>query len=222
MTYRVFISRRREDCEQLSTRLESENYHVFAQSLIVTEPIPFDKKIPPCDWIFFSSSNAVRHFFEQKPELANQRMAAIGRGTADTLSFYHHPDFVGDAMDIEDTAYRFAEQIEGQKVLFPIAEDSLRHVQAAFEPGQIIEVPVYKTRQKDAVVPSCDAYVFSSPSNVRAFFHLQPEVNPRATWIAFGHATADALRQHGVIRILIPPTLSAEDIFNTINQSLRG
>ena len=222
MKNKVFISRNPSECTELIAGLEAQGFEVHAESLIITEAISFDPKLPETDWIFFSSSNAVRHFFHGNPQLQDQRMAAIGKGTAQTLSAFHAVDFIGDAADIEDSAYKFADITQNQTVLFPIAEDSLRHVQAAFDPKNVVELPVYRTIEKTCVIAPAHVYVFSSPSNVRSFFN-QHSINPaEMNCVAFGEATALELRKHQVEIIEIPQGLDTTSLLHTIIRMARG
>ena len=220
MKRKVFISRKPTDCEAIQAFLPA-NVEIIAQSLIETCSIPFDRNIPETDWIFFSSSNAARHFFDQKPLIGNQKIGAIGEATAKAIEVYRPVDFVGDSIDITDSAYRFAESIGSGKVLFPGAAESLKHVQSALPAEQVVDFPVYTTKEKPTIIPACDLYVFSSPSNVRSFFkNTQPTTS--ITCIAFGEATRDELSKHGVTDVHIPASLEPHSIAHTIIQQLEG
>lgn len=222
MTQRVFISRNPADCDAIRAFLPA-TLEVITQSLIETAAIPYTKPFPTTDWIFFSSSNAARHFFEQQPQLGQQKIAAIGAATAHTISHYHTIDFVGSSSDITDSAYRFAEVLGNQTVLFPIATDSLKHVQSVLPAHQVIDLPVYTTSEMEAAVPASDVYVFSSPSNVRAFFKCNGHGMPQAAhWIAFGKATQDELLRHGIHDALIPASLEPHSIAHTIIEAVQG
>jgi uroporphyrinogen-III synthase len=202
--------------------LRDHDFTVDAQSLITTKPIPFNPSLPPCDWIFFSSSNAVRHFFSQHPIIANQQFAALGEGTAETLSEYASADFVGDAMDIADSAYRLASVVESATILFPIAQHSMKTVQQAFPSSQVIDLVVYETIERHVIVKPSELYVFSSPSNVRSFFHSN-EIDTKAMQtLAFGHSTAECLRSFGVENITIPQSLDPAGMLHTINRIFQG
>jgi uroporphyrinogen-III synthase len=217
VTKKVFISRNPSDCEAIQAFLP-DDIAIVAQSLIETTPIPFDRNIPPSDWIFFSSSNAARHFFDQKPIIANQKMGAIGSATAKTVAHYKPVDFVGT-----DSAYRFAEAIGSDKVLFPGAAESLKHIQSALPAEQIIDLPVYTTSEKKTSIPACDVYVFSSPSNVRSFFRNRKMQDAEMLkCIAFGEATLEELIKQGVRNSEIPASLEPRSIAHTIIQTLRG
>ena len=220
MNKRVFISRKPSDCEAIQAFLPS-NYEIVAQSLIETTPIPFDVNIPLTDWIFFSSSNAARHFFEQRPKLGSQKVGAIGEATAKTIGRYHSVDFTGNAIDIIDSAYRFAEAIGNQTVLFPGATESLKHIQSVLPSSQVIDLPVYATSEIAVIVPECDLYVFSSPSNVRSFFKNNSTTTSIKS-IAFGEATQNELQHFHVTDILIPHSLDPHSIAGAIIHALQG
>lgn len=220
MKNKVFISRKPSDCEAIRAFLPSE-VAIIAQSLIETSPVAFDRNIPQTDWIFFSSSNAARYFFEQQPKITQQKIAAIGEATAKTIERYRSVDFVGDSIDITDSAYRFAEQIGSGTVLFPGATESLKHIQSALPAEQVIDLPVYTTQEKEAFVPACDVYVFSSPSNVRSFFKNTHSTDSPSC-IAFGEATREELVKNHVTNILIPASLEPHSIANTIIHLLEG
>lgn len=222
MKKKVFISRKPTDCEAIHAFLP-KNIEIIAQSLIETTPIVFDRNIPQTDWIFFSSSNAVHHFFEQQPILRQQRIAAIGDATAKSIEHFHSVDFVGDAIDITDSAYRFAEMVGSGSVLFPGAVESLRHIQAVLPVVQVVDLPVYSTQEKTVAVSPCDVYLFSSPSNVRSFFRTKHDkaVNSMKC-VAFGEATRDELLKHHITEVRIPDSLEPHSIAYTIIQLLEG
>ncbi len=222
MKKKVFISRNPSDCEAIKAFLP-DNVEIVSQSLIETTPIPFDNNIPKTDWIFFSSSNAARHFFEQQPQIQHQKIGAIGQATARTIAHYHAVDFIGDSIDITDSAYRFAETIGSGTVLFPGATEGLKHIQSALPAEQVIDWPVYSTQEKATSVPTCDLYVFSSPSNVRSFFNnAENSTNKPLNCVAFGEATRDELEKQGVTDVRIPSSLEPHTIAYTIIDLLRG
>ncbi len=220
MNRKVFISRKPSDCEAIQAFLPP-SVEVIAQSLIETSPIAFNHNLPKTDWIFFSSSNAARYFFEQVPTISNQKIGAIGEATAKTLEEFCSVDFIGDSRDITDSAYQFAEAIGSGKVLFPGAAESLKHVQSALPADQVIDLPVYTTLEREVIVPDCDVYVFSSPSNVRSFFKNTGGIDTMKC-VAFGEATRDELIRHHISDIRIPTSLDPHSIAHTIIQLLEG
>lgn len=153
--------------------------------------------------------------------LGQQKIAAIGEATAKAIEPFHSVDFVGDSIDITDSAYRFAETLGSGTVLFPGAAESLKHIQSALPAEQVIDLTVYSTEEKTVTIPPCDVYVFSSPSNVRSFFKSKhaKEVN-HMKCVAFGDATLEALEKHHISEIRIPDSLEPHSIAYTIIQLL--
>jgi uroporphyrinogen-III synthase len=89
--------------------------------------------------------------------------------------------------------------------LFPIAKGSLRSVQSQFiKKEQTIDINVYETiEHNDAQLPVADILIFTSPSNVNAFFK-ENKVESHHQIIAMGGATEAELRKHGVRKCTLP------------------
>ena len=108
----AFITRDISETSEFDLRLKAAGWMVHGRSLVELSPLPF-AEVPRADWIFFSSGNAVRFFFEQlkpeqKTELARVQWAALGPSTAKILAEYiGKVDFVGTG-EPEETARRFS------------------------------------------------------------------------------------------------------------------
>ena len=72
----VFITRNVKDSDYFNRVLAAQGYNISGKALIEMNAIPFGN-IQKTDWIFFSSKHAVKFFFEQKPELNNQKFAGV-------------------------------------------------------------------------------------------------------------------------------------------------
>lgn len=203
----VFITRHVAHDGHFRNVLEGNGFHVDGFPLIETRSIPF-KELPACEWIFFSSKNAVRHFFLQRPVLSGQRFACIGRATAEALRAEgHRAEFIGSQADTRMAGKQFATRAGSQRVLFPQAKGSMRSIQQQFvRKDQVIDLPVYETiKREGGPVPAADIMVFTSPSNVAAFFE-QHTVDARQAVVAMGDATAAALREFRIIHPGMPDT----------------
>lgn len=203
----VFITRNLDNDSYFHRGLKTHGYDVSGQSLIETHAISYSA-IPKTDWIFFSSQNAVKYFFEQQPVLdSNIKYAVIGKGTAQALRAYGKvADFVGNALPISNVGKAFAEKLgDGARVLFPQAADSLQSVQK--ELGSSIKVhnlDVYKTLpKKDFTLPKAEVLLFTSPSNVTAYFEADT-ISEKQHIIAIGHSTGKELELHGVTNYTLP------------------
>lgn len=204
--------------------LAANGYDVVGKSLIAIKQITF-KKVPDTDWVFFSSKNAVRHFFsaqggsvypssgvassgEQNPTGNKVKYAAIGKATATELRRYgKRADFIGYSADTKLTGKQFASATNGGIVLFPQAKGSLRTIQQQFvDPNKVVDRVVYETIQLDDIkIPKTEIVIFTSPSNVNAYFETK-KINSEQKVIAIGNATGNALIQFGVKSYKMPNT----------------
>lgn len=194
---RLFISKSPEDLSTLISYAESKNIEVIAQSLLAFEKVPF-KINKPYDLIFFGSPRAVQFFFEQIDNPATSVFAAVGPATAKAIQNRGYSvQFIGQEADILKVANNFHYWCGQRTILFPISDQSLHTVSSLFSPAQKQEILVYKTKSKAVQIEECDLYVFTSPSNIKAFFELNtlPEKVPVVSW---GTSTKSFLNELGI------------------------
>lgn len=203
----VFITRDVSENSHFRLVLEGNGFKVQGRPLIETRIIPFHS-LPECEWIFFASKNAVRYFFRQKPVLSGQKFGCVGKATADALRAEGvRAEFIGSHADTRLTGKQFAAKAGSGKVLFPTAKGSMRSIQQQFvKKDQVIDLPVYETIQRsDEPVPESEIMVFTSPSNVEAFFEKHSLKKNQAV-VAMGDATAASLRKFGIHHPGLPDT----------------
>ncbi|MDQ3192795.1 MAG: hydroxymethylbilane synthase [Bacteroidota bacterium] len=203
---RVFITRDISENNYFYRSLDSNRYLVTGQSLIDIKPIRFSS-IPDTDWIFFSSSHAVIEFFKQKPSIKTGiKYGVIGKGTEATLNTFDiKADFVGASAETNLVGKEFAQIADGKGVLFPQAKDSLRSVQKQLSfQTKVYDLFVYKSTSKNKItIPETDVVVFTSPSNVEAFFKHSDLSNVQRV-ICIGTTTAAKLKIFGVSDPVLP------------------
>lgn len=198
---KVFITRNLRKNDYFQRVLEGNGYKVLGKSLIdmrkVTARTP---KMNP-EWVFFASKHAVRFFFQQDLKLpANVKFGVVGKGTADELRrFGKKADFIGYSADVAMTGKQFEAVAGSSRVLFPQAKNSLRTVQKQMRNQDKIEdMIVYETLQAGVQdIPGADVIIFTSPSNVEAFFAVSSLPEDQKV-VAMGDATGRALRKHKV------------------------
>ena len=175
-------------------------------SLIDFKAIPVTS-IPKTDWIFFSSKNAVRHFFNQGFNLKMQKVGCIGEATFKILSQYiKQVNFCGNDVDIHKTSAEFSKIIGHETCLFPISNISKKTVQQHLSANQVFNMVVYETFSlANFKLPELDVLIFTSPSNVQNYFSKYP-INPNQKVIAIGSSTLNELKNKGVHHALIPKT----------------
>ena len=141
------------------------------------------------------------HFFEgtNKEEVRYKKTACLGISTASKLKEYQiEPDFVGTE-DIIDVANYFINKIDQDFVLFPRAEVSKRSIQKRLNSNQVEDLIVYKTIEKDILLERIyDVILFTSPSNVRAFFNSGNTIGESQRAIAIGLSTKSELESFNV------------------------
>lgn len=159
------------------------------------------------DWVFFTSRNSVEYFFRAAPPLdLRTKFAVIGRGSEEKLRQYGQvPSFSGEdfGIDMERVAAEFAKLADGQTVLIPRAKETLGTMRDALTPATtVIDLPVYATVPvTDAASSGAEVLIFTSPSNVRAYF-ASNVLEPGQQIIAIGHASGRELAGLGYACVL--------------------
>jgi hydroxymethylbilane synthase len=213
----VFITRNIKPMDYFSHVLNSKGYTTHGRSLIEMVPLPM-KHFPETDWIFFSSKHAVKFFFNQSPILGKQKFGCIGKSTAEAIrKFDRRADFIGYSTDTKLTGKQFASRVGDGTVLFPQAKGSLRSIQNGFvKDSQVIDLPVYETLKKnDEKIPFHDILLFTSPSNVEAYFEKNT-VAAEQKVIAMGEATGNAYRKFSAIKYIMPDTFDDSGLVRAV------
>jgi len=197
----VFITQNKRKEDYFYKNLTDLGFNVTAQSLIEFRLIPF-KSIEPYEWVFFSSKHAVKYFFMQKPALPKGvKFGVVGMSTGTELRKYGFvPDFIGQSTQVSSVARQFSNLAGNKKVLFPHAKGSLKSVQQLMpKKDKIINLTVYETiKYPDAQITDAEIVVFTSPSNVEAFFEKATFNTAKQKAVAMGDSTAKELQKFGV------------------------
>lgn len=197
----VFITQNKRKEDYFVRTLNSLGYKTECQSLIEFRLIPF-KISEPFEWVFFSSKHAVKYFFMQKPILSKEiKFGVIGLSTGVELRKYGYvPDFIGQSNNIDSISRQFSNLAGNKKVLFPHAKGSFKSVQQLMpKKDKVLNLTVYETiKYPDAVIPRCDLVIFTSPSNVEAYFEKTSFNEKKQKAVAMGDSTAKELQKHGI------------------------
>ena len=208
----AFISRSLLPDSEFRSLLRTNGWGVFGQSFVMLSALPFDR-IPECDWLFFSSQNAVRFFFQniekQQLEVPKARWAALGVSTAKALeSFVGEPDFIGtgepkgSAQMFRRHCARLKEQVG--PIVFPAARRSRQSVMTMlnldfrcehFEIYDNQPVPNPPLRNENVLA-------FTSPMNAEAYFSHH-RLLPGQRVVAIGGTTDRALQGLGIAEVTI-------------------
>jgi len=207
----AFISRTLLPNSDFRSVLRANGWGVFGQSFVVLTPMPFSK-IPESDWLFFSSQNAVRFFFEnvaaQKIELPKVQWAALGVSTARVLEgFTGQVDFIGTG-EPKGTSQLFRQHCARLKqfgsIIFPAARRSrqsvlmLLNMDFKCDHFEIYDnQPIANPAQRIEKV-----LAFTSPMNADAYFSRHA-VLPDQRVIAIGGTTDRMLQHLGIKEVTI-------------------
>lgn len=215
MSKRIFISKNASEITSLRSQFEAKGYEVIAHSFLSFSAVEFEIQ-HPYDVIFFGSPRAVIFFKASESISSDKLIACVGSKTAEVLeAMGHRVDFVGqnssepktvaeDFKNFLSTEQAVAKQQGMQtsvsskrstRVLFPLSSRSLKTIAGAIPEDQKEEVVVYQTEVKGKVIPPCDVYAFSSPSNVEGFFEMNT-IPEGAEVVAWGTSTEKALKEY--------------------------
>ena len=175
--------------------------HAFrfeCKSLIDFKSLSFDL---PNDFevVFFSSIRSAKFLSESKKiKLDNYRIACAGPQTALKLSEMGlKVDFIGsNASNPKLVSEQFSAWLGARKVFIPASNRSLRSIEESISTEQIKRAILYETLLLPVKVISRDLLVFTSPSNVDAYF-IKNEISAHSLVIAWGDSTKRALLDHG-------------------------
>lgn len=199
----VFITRERELILPFVEWLDSQEIKVVAQPLLQYKSVNFEWPFDKMDWIFFSSRNAVKFFFEQEIKI-DCKYAAIGPATAKEVAKHVTVSFAGVDYDTQKTAVEFAKLAGDSMILFPCGNNSVRTVQKMLSPAQVMDVVCYEAVRMDSAIGCHDIYVVLSPENARVMLE-DLSINRQAVFFVLGELTAEALRGQGISNVHFLP-----------------
>lgn len=172
---------------------KQQQLNLIAHSLISFEPKDFEVS-NSYDIIFFSSIRSATFFLRKEKIDDSKKIACIGQETATKLqNLGMNIDFIGmNSGNPYDVSLEFKNWLGKCNVLIPHSSESLLSIREFLNPDQVILVEVYKTVLQPTIIPICDYYVFSSPSNVRAYL-LTNNSSSLKNVIAWGKSTEKEL-----------------------------
>ena len=213
----IYISRPDKEIPALRKYAEQQGISLIASSQIRFEALS-NKQKSPAEVIFFSSIRAAEYYLLHHEIESNVAIATIGSATATKLrELGLNPSFIGEkAGDPEAVTNEFKAWLQGRKVLIPCSTISNRSIAVSLPIEQVEELIVYKTISACSEVGSHAVYIFTSPSNFRAFRQCNtlPE---HAQVIAWGKTTEKALTEAGIEPIYTLESSTEEELIAFIS-----
>lgn len=192
----IFISKNKEELIEPLLALQQQNL-LEAQSLIEFRALPFE--CPPAHQILFISSIRAAHYFFEHCT-SDALIACAGLETAKKVAELHQKQvhfIAAQSGQPKLEAQRFNEWRNGRSVCFPSSQLSIGSYAAPIPDHEKTVLKVYETVFRSSLIKPKDIYVFSSPSNVAAFFQVN-QIAASAKVVAWGSSTESALQQHGI------------------------
>ena len=198
-TFKVWISRELSNKTAFKRLIEKANGTITARSLISKEVVPLTS-LPKTDWVFINSSFALDSIAIHIEKLKEIKWAAFGKATASYLQKVGiEPTFIGEGSP-KQVAQQFFNKLGKDTVFIPSSNLSLGTVQELIPSSQKEVVTTYKTVYKKEKIPDQDCLVFTSPSNVEAYFFMNKYVNQKV--VSIGPSTTKALKEKEVLNVV--------------------
>lgn len=150
--------------------------------------------------------------------LSRARIAVLGKGTkrkAEELGV--SISFTPELDDTEEAVKEFAEALEpGAVVLYPKGKQSLGRLNEAIESSQLIDFIFYDTVNKEFPRAHSTHLLFTSPSNVNAYFGRYHLASNQQAY-AIGKSTEAALSNWGIDPARVAKSPSEEGFWKALN-----
>lgn len=197
-TKKVFISRDIEKGGYFKEFLNRANFTVEDKNLLQIDAVPFETD-GQCDWLFFTSRNGVKYYFEQIQYTSDNcpKIGAVNAGTAQAIrSLGYEVAFEGTSACTKKTAEAFGNIASG-KVILPQAVNARGVMETKLTHCEVVSLPVYNNtilEQVDKI--DADILVFTSPMNAQSYFNKYTlESNQKI--VSIGPSTTQAIRAFG-------------------------
>ena len=193
----IFISKDLSEVALLQEFCLANNITLIATSLIRFEVVPFHIA-QDYDVLFISSIRAAEFFLKTEKIKPEPVIACIGQITASKLEDLGlKVTFIGEKSGKpHEVAEAFKKWLGNRTVLIPQSNISKRTIASLLPSNRCIETIVYKTVSDCEVIPACETYVFTSPSNVESF--LTCNEPPQGKVIAWGETTKRCIEAKGI------------------------
>ncbi len=212
----VFISTEAEKNALFHKLLINKGFQVECKSLIEISPVPVGSH-PKADWIFFTSKNGVKYYFDQLKPDTGIKIAAIGEETAREINKKgFQVAFIGEG-DNETIASDFIKTAGNRIVLLPQARNANNNLSELLKGiMEVIQLPVYENSPKqNCILMNQDILVFTSAMNVDAYFNSN-QLQAHQTVIAIGTSTKYQLISKGIHPVHTPPFKSLKSVADLI------
>lgn len=235
---RILVTRAADQSERLEELLRELGAEPVAVPLIKFRRIVDEneaasklEQLQEFDWILFTSSNAIRYFFEllgsrSIPEFI--KLACVGSKTASKLrEFGYEPHFVPSKFSSRQLALEI-DLKKGEKILYPSPKEISSDLDSSLESAgaTVTRWPIYETLQVDirredleSTYADIDAVTFASPSVISSYCKQIPEYQTtlkNTVTACIGPMTSRRADEMGVRVDVIPEEYTVEGMVEAL------
>ncbi|WP_027963570.1 uroporphyrinogen-III synthase [Halalkalibacillus halophilus] len=238
----ILLSREPENATPFTRKLEEVKANVHCIGLIEFQDCfsythLLNTPLHSVDWLFFTSMNGVRFFFDQVKNdaqmmefLTTIQIAAVGPKTKAAVKDYgFEVDFIPSVYDADHLADEFLQKFEPNHIVIVKGNLSRNILDNYFKTMQVPYTPliVYETKvaegkkvQLDELTKNyqLDALVFTSPSNIDAWLKMSSKSTSYLNLPCFciGETTEKKARESGFSTIIKPERYTLEELANSV------
>lgn len=241
----VLMTRAHRQSAAMSSRIHAYGGEAVAVPLVAYQKSPLTaaarkawlEDVEEADWLIFTSANGLDFFMrllDRRDRLHHVKLAAVGKKTSEQLRKYGlKADFIPDQFSVQGLLSAFsAQQIRAGRVAVPLGSLSDTGWLGKIRDSGIAvsSCVLYQTAADEASRSPLEetirsgrlsAITFASPSAVRFFTYLLPEMLWRSALSAYtiaviGPATAEAVKALGYTPDVIPDQFTATDMIDAL------
>lgn len=221
MSFKVLITRKEDSDSVLSLGASVNDFSIIGVPFIETKTRFFKAPAVNPNWIFFTSKNGVKSFFDNGgsaslPEGVKWAVSASGTGKA--LELYGvKPNFCPNYSDTDQMLEEWLALAQPTDVVwYPCASKTIGKMENQLKKKvRLFAFPVYTTTAKPKLISGdMDLLIFTSPSNVKSYLQLN-EVPSQSAVLAMGKSTSVELKRQGINHDLASG-YSSQDLLNDI------
>lgn len=245
---RILVTRDKEQAAPFVDKIEQAGGEPVTSDLLAIDCMCGEKSeetlqdVGQYDWLFFTSANGVKCFFEKYDdtsgeELENIRVGVVGSATESALKTYgHEADFMPQIFNAKTMAKEFIEQYPThESVLLVQGKRSRIELGDAFiaEGRSFSGITLYETKTNQAAREPLntilterppDFITFMSPSTVEAFVALSEKTfrEHQPVIVCIGTTTKRRALNMGFQNTIVPETFTIEGMIEAIGDYIEA
>ena len=193
---KVWISRDLEEDSIFKKLVGASGHEITGKSCISKEILKLNV-LPNCDWLFFNSAFSFDSIQHLKNDFKTKKVAAFGNATAHYIKKSGvKVDFVGDGSPQKVAQDFKALPLKNEIVFFPSSNRSIGTVASSMKEENKLVETTYNTVLLQNNLEGHSYLVFTSPSNVEAYFSANNYCDEKV--VSIGPSTTKLLKQFGV------------------------